>query len=93
MSYLIDDEKVTPPVKKRDHRGKLNPHYNCPMSQDSRNAIAQSQKARFDYYRKAAANIMTEDRVREIIKETIDNYLAKNSTELKNNNRPNNIPL
>jgi hypothetical protein len=93
MSYLIDDEKVTPPVKKRDHRGKLNPHYNCPMSQDSRNAIAQSQKARFDYYRKAAANIMTEDRVREIIKETIDNYLAKNTTELKNNNRPNNIPL
>ena len=93
MSYLIDDEKVTPPVKKRDHRGKLNPHYNCPMSQDSRNAIAQSQKARFDYYRKAAANVMTEERVREIIKETIDNYLAKNTTELKNNNRPNNIPL
>ena len=93
MSYLIDDEKVTPPVvKKRDHRGKLNPHYNCPMSQDSRNAIAASQRARYDYYRKAAANIVTEERVREIIKETIDNYLAKNTTELKNN-RPNNIPL
>ena len=91
MSYLIDDEKVTPPVKKRDHRGKLNPHYNCPMSQDSRNAIAQSQKARFDYYRKAAANIMTEDRVREIIKETIDSYLSQNLLETKNN-RPN-IPL
>ena len=85
---------MTTPVKKvRDHRGEKNPHYNHPMTQDSRNAIAQSQKARFDYYRKAAANIMTEDRVREIIKETIDNYLAKNTTELKNNNRPNNIPL
>jgi len=93
MSYLIDDEKVTPPVKKRDHRGKLNPHYNHPMTQDSRNAIAASQRARYDYYRKAAANIVTEDRVREIIKETIDSYLAKNTTELKNNNRPNNIPL
>ena len=95
MSYLIDGEQMTTPepVKKRDHKGEKNPHYNCPMSQKSRNAIAQSQKARFDYYRKAAANIMTEDRVREIIKETIDNYLAKNTTELKNNNRPNNIPL
>lgn len=92
MSYLIDDEKVTQPVKKRDHRGKLNPHYNCPMSQDSRNKIAASQRARFSFYKKAAANVMTEERVKEIIKETIDNYLAKNSTELKNNNRAN-IPL
>ena len=92
MSYLIDDEKVTPPVvKKRDHRGKLNPHYNCPMSQDSRNAIAQSQKARFDYYRKAAANIMTEDRVREIIKETVQDYLSKNAVQT--NNRAKNIPI
>lgn len=93
MSYFtLNEEQMTPPVKKRDHRGKLNPHYNCPMSQDSRNAIAASQRARYDYYRKAAANIVTEERVREIIKETIDNYLAKNSTDLKNNNRPN-IPL
>jgi hypothetical protein len=91
MSYLIDDEKVTQPVKKRDHRGKLNPHYNCPMSQDSRNKIAASQRARFSFYKKAAANIMTEERVKQIIKETIDNYLTKN-IETKNN-RPNNIPL
>lgn len=85
---------MTTPVKKvRDHRGEKNPHYNHPMTQDSRNAIAASQRARYDYYRKAAANIVTEDRVREIIKETIDSYLAKNSTEPKNNNRPNNIPL
>ena len=84
MSYLIDDEKVTPPVvKKRDHRGKLNPHYNCPMSQDSRNKIAASQRARFSFYKKAAANVMTEERVKEIIKETIDNYLTKN-IETKN---------
>lgn len=91
MGYLIDDEKVTQPVKKRDHRGKLNPHYNCPMSQDSRNKIAASQRARFSFYKKAAANIMTEERVKQIIKETIDSYLAKN-IETKNN-RPNNIPL
>lgn len=92
MSYLIDDEKVTQPVKKRDHRGKLNPHYNCPMSQDSRNKIAASQKARFAYYKKAVDNVMTEERVREIITETIRDYFNRNAIETKNN-RPNNIPL
>ena len=93
MSYIvIDEEQMTPEKKARDHRGQKNPHFNHPMTQDSRNAIAASQRARYDFYRKAAANIVTEDRVREIIKETIDNYLAKNSKELKNN-RPNNIPL
>lgn len=92
MSYLIDDEKVTQPVRKRDHRGKLNPHYNCPMSQDSRNKIAASQKARFAYYKKAVDNVMTEERVREIITETIRDYFNRNAIETKNN-RPNNIPL
>lgn len=92
MSYLIDDEKVTQPVKKRDHRGKLNPHYNCPMSQDSRNKIAASQKARFAYYKKAVDNVMTEERVREIITETIRDYFNRNAIETRNN-RPNNIPL
>ena len=89
MSYLLDDEQMTPVKKVRDHKGEKNPHYNCPMSQDSRNAIAKSQKARFDYYKKAIANVMTEEKVREIIKETIDSYLTKN-IELKNNY---NIPL
>ncbi len=84
---------MTTPVKKvRDHRGEKNPHYNHPMTQDSRNAIAASQRARYDYYRKAAANIVTEDRVREIITETIRDYFNRNAIETKNN-RPNNIPL
>ena len=89
MSYLLDDEEMTP-VKKRDHRGEKNPHYNCPMSQESRNAIAKSQKSRFEFYKKAAANIVTEDRVREIITETIRDYFNRNETK---NNKPNNIPL
>ena len=84
---------MTTPVKKvRDHRGEKNPHYNHPMTQDSRNAIAASQRARYDYYRKAAANIVTEDRVREIITETIRDYFNRNAIETRNN-RPNNIPL
>ena len=84
---------MTTPVKKvRDHRGEKNPHFNHPMTQNSRNAIAASQRARYDYYRKAAANIVTEERVREIITETIRDYFNRNAIETKNN-RPNNIPL
>ena len=92
MSYLIDDEKVTQPVKKRDHRGEKNPHFGHVMQQSSRDAIANSQRARYDYYRKAAANIVTEDRVREIITETIRDYFNRNAIETRNN-RPNNIQL
>lgn len=84
---------MTTPVKKvRDHKGEKNPHFGHVMKPDSRNAIAQSQKARFDYYRKAVTNIMTEERVREIITETIRDYFNRNAIETKNN-RPNNIPL
>ena len=92
--YLLDndDKESTKPVKKvRDHRAEKNPHYNHPMTQESRNAISASQKARYSYYKTAIANMMTEDRVREIIKETIENYLSQNLLETKNN-RPN-IPL
>ena len=92
MSYFILDEQMTEPVKKvRDHTGENNPHYQHSMSQESRNAIASSQRARFFYYKTAVANMMTEERVREIIKETIDSYMSQNL--LKKNNRPNNIPL
>ena len=88
MSYIvIDDEQMTTPVKKRDHRGEKNPHFGHVMKPESREAIANSQKARFDYYRKAAANIMTEDRVREIIKETVKDYLAKFTKPINNSQR------
>lgn len=59
---------------------------------ESVKAISTTQKARFDYYRKAADNIMTEDRAREIITETIQDYLANNAVQTNNNN-PTNIPL
>lgn len=94
MSYFIlDEEQMKEPVKKvRDHRGERNPHFGHVMKPTSRDAIARSQKARYDYYKTAVANMMTEDRVRQIIKETIDSYLSQNVLETKNN-RPNNIPL
>lgn len=84
MSHIvIDEEQMTQPVKKRDHRGEKNPHFGHVMKPESRDAIANSQKARFAYYKKAIANVMTEQRVREIIAETIQEYLAKNTTEKK----------
>lgn len=96
MSYfIIPEEQMTTqePVKiVRDHKGEKNPHYGHIMQPASKDAIARSQKARYDYYRHAVANMMTEDRVREIIKETVQDYLANNAIQT-NNNRPNNIPL
>jgi hypothetical protein len=96
MSYFVisEEQMTTPePVKKvRDHRGANNPHYGHIMKPASKDAISRSQKARYDYYRKAIENMLTEERVRDIIKETIDDYMANNATEIKNN-KPNNIPL
>ena len=94
MSYLIDDKQMTTsePVKKRDHRKEKNPHWNHPMSDDSKKRISTQQSLRYSAIRQLLTQKpLTEERVREIIKETIDNYLTKN-IELKNN-RPNNIPL
>ena len=95
MSYFtLNEEQMTQPVKKvRDHKGEKNPHFGHVMKPESRNAIANSQKTRFAYYKKAAANVMTEQRVKEIIAETIQEYVAKNTTEIKNNRPNNNIPL
>lgn len=94
MSYFIlDEEQMNEQVNKvRDHSGEKNPHYGHIMKPASKDAIARSQKARFDYYRHAVANMMTEDRVREIIKETVQDYLSQNAV-LANKNRSNNIPL
>jgi hypothetical protein len=105
MSYFIVDENTLTdnqelinmdgnniPINKRNHQGELNPHYNHPHSDKAKAAISSSQKARYDYYKKAAASIVTEDRVREIIKETVQDYLSQNAVQT-NNNRPNNIPL
>ena len=88
---MIPEEQITP-VKKRDHRKEKNPHFGCVMSDDSKKRISDQQSLRYSAIRQLLTQKpLTEDRVREIIKETIDNYLTKN-VELKNN-KPNNIPL
>ena len=92
MSYFMIQEEQITPVKKRDHRKEKNPHFGCVMSDDSKKRISDQQSLRYSAIRQLLTQKpLTEDRVREIIKETIDNYLTKN-VELKNN-KPNNIPL
>lgn len=88
MSYFMIPKEQMTPVKKRDHRKEKNPHFGCVMSNESKKRISAQQSLRYAAIRQLINQIpLTEERVREIIKETVDNYLAKN------NNRPNNIPL
>ena len=90
MSYILDGEQMTTPELGRNQKQR-NGMWKKNHRPDSVKKISESQKSRFEFYRKAVANMMTEDRVREIIKETIENYLSQNLLETKNN-RPN-IPL
>lgn len=77
--------------KARDHRGEKNPHYQHPMTQDSRNAIASKQRLRFELLRSAieqSKNSVSEERVRQVVQEEIEKFL--NDT-LYNNKA--NIPI
>ena len=49
MSYLTIEEHMEEQVKKvRDHRGERNPHFGHIMKQESREAIANKQRQRYD---------------------------------------------
>ena len=85
----VEENLITEPGRNQKQRNGMWAKKHRP---DSVKAISATQKARFDYYRKAADNIMTEDRVREIIAETIQDYLRNNAVQT-NNNRHTNIPL
>ena len=91
MSYILYGEQMTTPELGRNQKQR-NGMWKKNHRPDSVKKISESQKSRFEFYRKAVANMMTEDRVREIIKETVQDYLSKNAIETKNN-RTNNIPL
>ena len=83
---MIPEEQMKEPVK-RNHQGELNPHYNKPHSQKSKEAISKTQKARYDLLRVAlekVKNPITEERVKQIIRETVADYI-KNETNQTNN--------
>lgn len=94
MSYFaLDENQILGQTKKpRDHRAERNPHFNHPHSPEAKEAISKSQKARFAYYKNAVNNMMTEERVKQIVQETLKDYL-NNNAEGNKNNRGINIPL
>lgn len=88
----INNEPVQPIKRVRDHRNEKNPHYNKPHSPEAKAAISATQKTRYELLRNAvekANNQISESRVREIVKETINEYLAKNAKPVENNKKIN----
>lgn len=84
--------------KKRDHRNERNPHFGHIMSQESRDKISNTQRNRYEMINKLVRrgmHQMTEERVKEICGQVIDDYFKKNLIEVKqnNNNKPMNINL
>jgi len=86
--------------KKRDHRGELNPHWGHVMTKESKDKISNTQKQRYEMIsklvRKGMANPLTEERVKQICGQVIDDYFKKNLIEVKQNNnnkKPMNINL
>ena len=84
--------------KKRDHRGELNPHWGHVMTQESKDKISATQKNRYEMINKLVRrgmHQMTEQRVKEICCQVIDDYFKRNVIEVKQNNnkKPMNINL
>lgn len=81
------------PGKKRNHQGQLNPHYQHPHSDSAKAAISSKLKARYETIRQVIdQNPITEDRIKEIVRETVADYIKNNATPV-NNNRPIDIRL
>ncbi len=92
----MNNELIQPAKKIRDHSGSKNPHYNKPHRPEAKAAISATQKARYDLLRTAVEKVnnqISESRVREIVRETIKEYLAKNATKPIENNKKINITL
>lgn len=82
-------------VKKiRDHSGARNPHYNHPHSESAKAAISSKLKARYETIRQVIdQNPITEDRIKEIVRETVADYIKNNATPVETNKRPIDIYL
>lgn len=91
LNDQINKETFQPIKKVRDHRNEKNPHYNKPHSDSAKAAISAKQRQRYEMLRQIVDNkTVTEARVREIIKETIDDYLKKHAIPV-DNKKPINI--
>lgn len=107
MSYSMIDENILTdnqelinmdgnniPMKKRNHQGEFNPHYNHPHSDKAKAAISAKQRQRYEMLRQIVnQKTITEERVREIIKETIADYIKNETNPVETNKRPIDIRL
>ena len=107
MSYSIIDENMLTDnqeminmkgrnilKKKRNHQGELNPHYLHPHSEKAKAAISAKQRQRYEMLRQIVdKKTVSEERVRQIVKETLDEYLTKHAIPIENNNKPIDIRL
>lgn len=71
---------------KRDFSGSNNPHFGHIQSPQSRATISTKQKQRYSMLRDIVKNRISEERIREIVKETVTKYM-------KENKKPQNINL
>ncbi len=86
---LATESQMTPPIKKgRNQKGERNNHFGKPHSPEAKARISTTQKARYDLLRKA----VSDDRIRQVVKEEIQKYLRANAAPLENK-QTNNIPL
>lgn len=93
MPYNQMNNAVQQVKKIRDHSGARNPHYQHPHSDKAKAAISSSLKSRYEMLRQIVdQKTVSEDRVREIVRETIADFI-KNETTQVNNNRPIDIHL
>ena len=88
---MIKEEKEN--LSKTEH---VNPRFSGHKhSEASKQAISQSQTRRYDTirdYMKQGLQRLTEEDVKRICKQTLDEYINKHTTPIKNNNILN-IPL
>jgi hypothetical protein len=91
---ILETESQMTPVKKgRNQKGEFNNHYGHKMTQQSRNAISQSQKRRYSLLRQALDQAANDDRIRRVVQEEITKFLSENAIQVNNNKPTNNIPL
>ena len=89
----MPNDQIQQVKKVRDHSGVRNPHYNHPHSDSAKAAISAKQRQRYEMLRQIVdKKTVSEERVREIVRETIADYIKNNASPVANN-KPINIRL
>lgn len=81
-----------------EERKKINPRFSGKThSAEAKQRISETQQARYEamrkLIRKGMQKPMTEQRVKEICNQVIDDYFKRNLLEVKDNKKPTNIIL